>query len=124
MSHFSKVKTRIVELLYLQRALKDMNLEFQEGKVKIRGYLGRKMTVDLKVRTRDGYDIGFVRSGDTYEVVADWEMVKGFTQESFVREVTRRYAYHVVSDQLQVQDYRIVQEHREGERVSLTLRRT
>ncbi len=124
MSHFSKVKTRIVELLYLKRALKDMNLEFQEGKVKIRGYLGRKMTVDMKVRTRDGYDIGFTRNGDTYEVVADWEMVKSFTQESFVREITRRYAYHVVTDQLQVQDYRVVQEQKEGERMSLTLRRT
>ena len=124
MSHFTKVKTKIVEMLYLKRALDDMNLEYQEGKVKIRGYLGRKMAVDLKIRTPEGYDVGFVKVGDTYEVVADWDMVKTFSQESFVRDVTRRYAYHVVKEQLGVQDYKIVQENRQGETVSLTLRRT
>jgi len=124
MSHFTKVKTKIVEMLYLKRALDDMNLEYQEGKVKIRGYLGRKMAVDLRIRTPEGYDIGFVKSGDTYEVVADWDMVKTFSQETFVRDVTRRYAYHVVKDQLGTQDFKIVQENRQGETVSLTLRRT
>jgi hypothetical protein len=123
MSHFTKVKTKIVEMLYLKRALDDMNLEYQEGKVKIRGYLGRKMAVDLRIRTPEGYDIGFVKAGDTYEVVADWDMVKTFSRESFVGDVTRRYAYHVVKEQLGVQDYKIVQESRQGETVSLTLRR-
>ncbi len=123
MSHFTKVRTKIVELLQLKRALDDMNLEYQEGKVKIRGYLGQKMAVDLRVRTPEGYDIGFVKSGDTYEVVADWDMVKTFTQETFTREVARRYAYHVVKEQLGIQDFRVVQETRQGETVSLTLRR-
>ncbi len=124
MSHFTRIKTKIVDLLYLRRALKDLNLEYQEGKVKIRGYLGRKVAVDLRVRTPEGYDIGFVKSGDTYEVVADWEMVKTFSQEAFVKEVTRRYAYHVVKDQLEIQDYKVVEERRQGEAVSLTMRRT
>lgn len=123
MSHFSRLKTKICDLLYLKRALQDLNVQFDEGKVKIRGYLGRKTAVDLRVRTPEGYDIGFVKSGDTYEVVADWEMVKSYSQETFVREVTRRYAYEVVKDQLQGQDYRIVEEKRQGEAVSLTLRR-
>ncbi len=124
MSHFTRIKTKIVDLLYLRRALKDLNLEYQEGKVKIRGYLGRKVAVDLRIRMPEGYDIGFVKSGDTYEVVADWEMVKTFSQESFVKEVTRRYAYHVVKDQLEIQDYKLVEERRQGEAVSLTMRRT
>ena len=123
MSHFSRVTTKVVDLLYLKRALDDMNMEFQEGRTKIRGYLGRKMTVDVKVETSDGYDIGFVKNGDTYEVVADWEMVRSFRQDSFVQEVTRRYAYHVVKDQLEGQDFSVVTENRQGEAVSLTLRR-
>ena len=123
MSHFSKVKTKIVDLLHLKRALAEMELEVEEGSVKIRGYLGRKMKVDLKIRTPEGYDIGFVKSGDTYEVVADWEMVKSYTQESFVHAVTRRYATSVVKEQLQAQDYEVVQESKQGETVSLTLRR-
>lgn len=123
MSHFTKVKTKIVELLYLKRALEDMNLGYEEGKVKIRGYMGRKMTVDMRVRTPEGYDIGFVKSGDTYEVVADWEMVKTYSQESFVRDLTRAYAYQVVKDQLEIQDFRVVEERRQGQAVSLTMRR-
>ncbi|HSH69925.1 MAG TPA: DUF1257 domain-containing protein [Deferrisomatales bacterium] len=123
MSHFSKVKTKIVDLLHLKRALAEMELEVEEGAVKIRGYLGRKMKVDLKIRTPEGYDIGFVKAGDTYEVVADWEMVKSYTQESFVHAVTRRYATSVVKEQLQAQDYAVVQESTQGETLSLTLRR-
>jgi len=123
MSHFSKVKTKIVDLLHLKRALAEMELEVEEGAVKIRGYLGRKMKVDLKIRTPEGYDIGFVKAGDTYEVVADWEMVKSYTQESFVHAVTRRYATSVVKEQLQAQDYEVVQESKQGETLSLTLRR-
>lgn len=123
MSHFSKVKTKIVSLLHLQRALAEMNCQVEEGKVKIRGYLGRRMKVDLKIRTPEGYDIGFVQSGDSYEVVADWEMVKSYTQESFVGELTRRYATNVVKEQLLGQNYQVVQETRQGETLSLTLRR-
>ncbi|MDF1552183.1 MAG: DUF1257 domain-containing protein [Deferrisomatales bacterium] len=123
MSHFSKVKTKIVDLLHLKRALAEMELEVEEGAVKIRGYLGRKMKVDLKIRTPEGYDIGFVKAGDTYEVVADWEMVKSYTQESFLHAVTRRYATSVVKEQLQAQDYEVVQESKQGETLSLTLRR-
>jgi hypothetical protein len=100
-----------------------MNVQFEEGKVKIKGYMGRKTAVDLRIRTPEGYDVGFVKSGDTYEVVADWEMVKSFSQEAFIKEVTRSYAYQVVKDQLQVQDFRVVEERRQGETVSLTLRR-
>jgi hypothetical protein len=123
MSHFTRVKTKIVELLYLKRALQDLNLQFEEGKVKIRGYLGKKTAVDLRIRTPEGYDVGFVKVGDTYEVVADWDMVKTYSQEAFVKEVSRRYAYHVVKDQLQVQEFKVVEEKRQGEAVSLTLRR-
>ncbi len=123
MSHFTRVKTKIVELLYLRRALQDLNLQFEEGKVKIRGYLGKKTAVDLRIRTPEGYDVGFVKVGDSYEVVADWDMVKTFSKEAFVKEVSRRYAYHVVKDQLEVQDFKVVEERRQGEAVSLTLRR-
>jgi hypothetical protein len=85
--------------------------------------MGKKTAVDLRIRTPEGYDVGFVKVGDTYEVVADWDMVKTYSQEAFVKEVSRRYAYHVVKDQLQVQEFKVVEEKRQGEAVSLTLRR-
>lgn len=124
MSHFAKVKTRIVDLLCLKRALSDLDFEVVEGRVKIRGYLGQKMTVDMKVRTADGQEIGFLKTGETWEVVADWDMVRSTTQAAFVAELTRGYAYHVVKDQLSAQDFQVVEERRQGEVVSLTLRRS
>ncbi len=124
MSHFAKVKTRIVDLLCLKRALADLDFQVQEGRVKIRGYLGQKMAVDLKVRTADGQEIGFVKSGDTWEVVADWDMVKSTSQAAFVAELTRGYAYQVVKQELGAQDFQVVEERRQGETVSLTLRRS
>ena len=53
--------------------------------------MGRKMEVDLRIKMKGGYDIGFVKSGDNFEVVADWDMVQTTSQESFVAEITRRY---------------------------------
>ncbi len=123
MSHFTKVKTKIVDMLYLKRALDDLNLGYTEGKVKIRGYMGKRMEVDLRVSTPDGYDIGFKKSGDTYEVVADWDMLKSVSQEAFVAEVTRRYAAEVVKDQLKIDNFSLVEEKRQGNEITLTMRR-
>lgn len=123
MSHFTKVATKIVDLQYLKRALDDLELQYEVGKVKIRGYMGKKMEVDLKIRTPEGYDIGFKKSGDTFEVVADWDMVTSVTQETFVAEVTRRYATAVIKDQLALDDFQCVEETRQGETLQLTMRR-
>jgi hypothetical protein len=42
MSHFTRLKTKIVELLYLKRALKDLNLQFEEGRSRFEGTWGVK----------------------------------------------------------------------------------
>ena len=124
MSHFTRVKTKIVDMLYLKRALGELNLQHKEGKVKIRGYLGKKMEVELRISTPDGYDIGFRKAGDTYEVVADWDMIKSISQESFIAEVTRRYATEVVKEQLKIDNYTLVEETRQGNELHLTMRRS
>ncbi len=123
MSHFTRVKTKLVDMLHLKRALDDLDLNYEEGKVKIRGYMGRKMEVDLRVKMPGGYDIGFKRVGDTIEAVADWDMIKNTTQETFVAEVTRRYATSVVKEQLSLEDFSLVEENRQGNQITLTMRR-
>ena len=123
MSHFTRVTTKIVDALYLKRALDDLDLQYEEGKVKIRGYLGKKMEVDLKIKTPEGYDIGFKKIGDTYEVVADWDMITSVTQETFVAEVMRRYATAVIKDQLALDSFHCVEETKQGQTLQLTMRR-
>jgi hypothetical protein len=110
-------------MLYLKRALDDLQLQYEEGKLKIRGYMGKKMEVDLRIKTPEGYDIGFKKVGDTYEVVGDWDMITSVSQETFVGEVTRRYASAVIKEQLKLDNFGVVEETRQGETIQLTMRR-
>lgn len=73
MSHFTSIKTKIVEKKYLKQALSDLGHAYQDGNVQIRGYNGNRTQVEIAVPTKSsGYDIGFRKSGNAYEAVADW----------------------------------------------------
>jgi len=123
MSHFTRVRTQIVELTYLKQALADLDYAYEEGALTIRGFAGQRTAVDLKVNTK-GYPIGFKKRGDAYELIADWWGVRGVKKQTFLQEVTQRYAYHAAMDKLQVQGFALVSEGVEqGGRVHLVLRR-
>lgn len=111
MSHFTTVKTQIVAREPLKQALTDLGLSYEEGSVEIRGYGGNRTRVDLRVPTHNpGYDLGFRKQGDAYELVADWWGIKDLKQDTFLQRLTQRYAYHVVKEQLQTQDFTVVEE--------------
>jgi len=75
MSHFTKVETKITELLFLKKAISDMDLEYEEGKLKAKGWLWKKAKADIIIPTKSGYDIGFQFNGKSYDVVADWDSI-------------------------------------------------
>jgi len=111
MSHFTTLKTSIVDLEHLKSALSDLDMAYVEGPVKIRGYGGQTTQVDLKAPTRSpGYDLGFRKAGDAYELVADWWGIKDIKQDDFLRQVQQRYAYSVTKAELEEQDFTIVEE--------------
>jgi hypothetical protein len=73
MSHFTRIKTKIVEREFLLKALADLGHACQEGKQEIRGYSGNRTPVDIKIATKSaGFDIGFQKTGEAFELVADW----------------------------------------------------
>lgn len=125
MSHFTKVKTQMVEKEYLIRALQDMQYSFEEGKVEIRGWNGRRTRVEIKVPTRNrGYDIGFLKSGAAYEIVADWWGIRDMKREQFAQQLHQRYAYHAARAKLERQGFSLVNEASEKDgRIHLVLRR-
>jgi len=111
MSHFTTVKTRIVSKEHLKKALDDLQMDYQEGQVSVRGYNGQTTGVEIKVPTNNqGYDMGFRKHGDTYELVADWYGIRDINQASFLQQLNQRYAYNVAKDQLESQDFTIVEE--------------
>jgi len=109
MSHFTRMKTQVMEKEYLLRALTDLGYACQEGQVEIRGYGGNRTCVDIKVATKNpGYDIGFRKAGNAYEIVADWWGIRDINQARLLQQVTQRYAYHAARAKLEEQGFALV----------------
>jgi hypothetical protein len=126
MSHFSRIKTQMVEQTYLLQALKDSGYTCEVGEhLKIRGFGGSQTHVEIKVPTKFlSYDIGFRKSGNVYECVADWWGIHGINQQKFMQQITQRYAYHAVRSKLEEQGFSLASEEvQEGNRIHLQLRR-
>jgi hypothetical protein len=115
----------MVERKYLLKALKDLGYAYEEGEVEIRGFLGDRTNVQIKIPTQDSrYEIGFKLVDGAYEIVADWWGIKEFSQEEFQQQLTRRYAYHVARDKLEAQGFNLVNETVEEDgQIRLLLRR-
>ncbi len=126
MSHFTRIKTQMAESKYIILALKDLGYPYQEGDTEIRGYGGKRTSVEIKVTTKSkGYDIGFRKSGpEGYEIVADWWGIKEIKRQQFQQQVTQRYAYQAACIKLETQGFNLVDEavEKNGE-IRLVLRR-
>ena len=113
MSHVSRIKTQMVEQEYLLQALTDL------------GYAHSQTAGKIAVRTKlFSGAITFQKSGSAYECVADWYMVRGIEQKTFLQQVAQRYAYHATLAKLAEQGFSLVNEEvQEGNRLHLQLRR-
>jgi hypothetical protein len=62
------------------------------------------MDAQLSIHASKTYDIGVKLTADgTYEFVADWwgvETTRGITEEDFIKQVTQRYSYHKVMEEV------------------------
>lgn len=135
MSHFSKITTRIVNKQYLIDALKRLNYDLEVGQLKCRGYNGNQSDVEILIKlTNNNYNLGFRRSGEFYELIADWYGIKGISSNSLIssleREITlienkikQKYAYETTIKTLEEQGFDLVEEVSENGEIHLQLRR-
>ena len=125
MSHFTRMKTKLVKKEYLLKALSDLNLEVREGVMRVRGFGGKQTDVEVMVPTRNaGYDIGFRRAGASYELVSSWYGIKDLRPEQLLNQIQQRYAYHAVMDRMAQQGFEVVEEENQQDRtIHLTMRR-
>ena len=115
MSHFTTVGTLLTELDPIANGLRDLGYNPQIGtNLAVKGYAGTTATAEIVVSACDGYDIGFVRKEQGYEMVADWSMIASYAgtyeqpyAEKFVADLTQRYALHVALDQMALQGFEI-----------------
>lgn len=125
MSHFTTLKTRIVSKEHLVQALQDLEIQYEQGDLEIRGYDGIRCPVEIRIPTSNpDYQLGFRKQGDTYELVADWHGIRDINQTEFLGRITQRYAYRVTKEQLEQQDFVVVEEEVQADHtIRITVRR-
>ena len=101
MSHFTKVATKINDLVALKKALDQLGWKYthaSEG-VTVRGYRGQTTKAEIAI-DMGKYDVGVVKQADgTYALEADWwgvETTRGLKEEEVVKEINAKYAYQRV----------------------------
>ena len=108
MSHFTKIETQLVDEENLQKALEDLGVPFERN-AQVRGYAGQETRADFVVRQPNEYDVGFIRNGETFELVADDWGLK-IDKDEFLNQVMQRYAYHAVVEQAKTEGFTQVRE--------------
>jgi hypothetical protein len=130
MSHFTTLKTQFVAAEPLTLALADVRAQFGLGEIRlnelIRGWSGNTVRGDLVLATRNsGYDVGFVKEGETYNLKGDQFGLHDFKLEQLQDALKQRYAYHATLQQLQKDGFTPVEETNQADRtIHLVLRRT
>ena len=124
MSHFSRIKTQIVEKDFLIKALKDLGFTVEEGDLKVKGFGGQKVAVQVIATQRFSYPIGFRKNQNSYEIIADWYGVRGSKRAKFKNELMQRYAYHATRSKLEEQGFSLISEEVEEKgQIRIVLRR-
>ena len=107
MSHFTRIKTKLRNLVLLERALRDLGYEPTAGNVRVRGWHGESRRADLVVPMANHYDFGFRLVGDELVMMADeWGFRDNLTE--ILGQITQRYAYHVCREQAEAQGFQVV----------------
>lgn len=131
MSHFATVETKIKDLQCLKRALKDLNIAFVEAKqgeeVYVKGYQGQTTGALMSIQMSKSYEIGVkVDAAGNVQFVADWwgvETTRGWSEEEFIKKVTRRYSYHKVMQEIEKKGYKLqTEEVKEDQTIQIRVR--
>lgn len=114
MSHFTKVATKINDLIALKKALDQLGWKYKasEQGVEVRGWRGQTTKAEIAI-DMGKYDVGVVKQADgTYALEADWwgvETTRGVKEEEVVKELNAKYAYQRVVAAVEEQGYTIDQ---------------
>ena len=109
MSHFTKIKTKLSDRVTLEKSLSDLNIEWEVGAEKIRGYKNQEHSAEIVVRQKKNHDIGFKWNGKEYELVTDlmfWD--QKYSVNKFLNQVNQRYAFNLITKVSEEQSFKYV----------------
>ena len=108
MSHFTTIKVQIKNGEILQQTLQELGYTVEYNK-KVRGYQGNKTNAEYVIQQDNGYDLGFRRNGENYELVADFWGAK-IDQQAFVNSIMQKYAHKMLMTSVQEQGFDVEEE--------------
>jgi hypothetical protein len=88
--------------------LQELGYQVEYNK-KVRGYQGDKTDAEYVIRQDNGYDLGFRRNGENYELVADFWGAR-IDQQAFVNSIVQKYARHTLMASVQEQGFNVEEE--------------
>ena len=93
MSHFTNLKTSFRNVLYLEKALTKLNIDYKKQNTQMSHF---NMS-DLIISQLNGHDIKFCWKDQEYELVVDtsfWD--QPYPLESFIDTISQQYASDVI----------------------------
>ncbi|MBD2452405.1 DUF1257 domain-containing protein [Nostoc sp. FACHB-152] len=108
MSHFTTIKVQIKRGEILHEVLQELGYQV-ECNTEVRGYRGDKTQAEYVIRQKNGYDLGFRRNGENYEIVADFWGAK-INQQQFVNSISQKYAHKTLMATVQEQGFNVEDE--------------
>lgn len=108
MSHFTTIKIAIKNGEILQQVLQECGYEVDYNGV-VRGYQGQTTLAEYVIRQNNGYDLGFRRHGENYELIADFWGAK-INQQQFVNQIAQKYAHKTLLQSIAEQGFSLEEE--------------
>ena len=105
MSHFTSIKIQIKNSDILSETLQELGYQVEHNTT-VRGYQGNKTQAEYVIRQTNGYDLGFRRNGEEYELVADFWGAK-INQTEFVNAISQKYAHKTLLQSVTDQGFNI-----------------
>jgi hypothetical protein len=105
MSHFTKIKITIKNGEILHKILQELGYTV-ETNTNIRGYAGANIKAEYVIRQNNGYDLGFNREGENYQLIADFWGAK-INQTEFINKISQKYAHYTLMEQINQQGFNI-----------------
>ncbi len=124
MSHWTTLKVKAKDREAIKKALKRL---FPKNDVvenaTVRGFSGATKKADIVCKGDNNYDVGFVKSSDTYDCVADWYGAAHWAgrQNEFTGSFNQAYAAEAVKIQAKKAGYSVNEKQLTDGRIQLTV---
>ena len=108
MSHFTTIKVQIKQGEVLLDVLQELGYQVEQN-TQVRGYMGDTTNAEYVIRQANGYDLGFRKNGEGYELVADFWGAK-INQQEFINNISQKYAHKTLMETIQTEGFSVEEE--------------